>query len=236
MAEDDAPPELHPYLVRWGPGLLGVVGLVLIACSVILDRDWLAPVGVASLLAGVVLPRVQGDFEATATGVKARVVDHDALAERVRRGGADLSEDARARAQARAKALAVGYGLDDVLTRLNELAEPDRLDAVAGLALEDARREWYVTFKGSPLTGEARDALDAADDVVLIGGHSIRGMNSHTVIVNAVTATEAVNRAKRRLDGLGTFVAWEVEPWETPFGFFEKGDDDDPASAEPTTA
>ena len=90
-----------------------------------------------------------------------------------------------------------------------------------------------MTFVG-PLSDEARHALDEADDAILFGGHTVAGVESHTVIVNAATATEAVNRVRSLLEGTGAYYRWDVKEFEGG-GFFgprlepgEDGEDGDP--------
>ena len=65
---------------------------------------------------------------------------------------------------------------------------------------EAARKEWRVTFVG-PLSDEAHRALDEADDAILVSGHTVAHVESHSVIANAATATEAVNRVRALLEG-----------------------------------
>jgi hypothetical protein len=104
-----------------------------------------------------------------------------------------------------------------------------------GILSDAARREWRVTFIG-PLSDEARAALDAADDVVLIGGHSLPGIESHSVIVNAATANEAVNRVRNVLADHGAFGRWEAKPFSPEFGFFKDKGEGDNAHERPASS
>jgi len=58
-------------------------------------------------------------------------------------------------------------------------------------------------------------------DAVLVSGHTVAGVESHTVIVNAASANEAENRLSRLLSPYGAFGRWEANVFEPPFGFSE---------------
>jgi hypothetical protein len=249
-APDEGPAgSLHGWLVQHGPALLVWLGLALIGLGVGLDRDWLAGFGLVAVMLGVVLPRVRGSLEATLGGVKVgEIIDPNELLRRIQDKGRNLPPEAVKRAESDAEALfdkGIGefwryqrYGHPQARTDADTLRQWWRrplntkawTDAWTDLAAErllseSARREWAVTFVG-PLSDDARKALDAADDIV-IGRDFVPRTESHTVIVNAATANEAVNRVREALDGLGTFGRWEAKPFESIF--YDAG----PKSTEP---
>jgi hypothetical protein len=216
VASEEPSGSLHGRLVERGPELLVVVGLVLIALGVALDREWLAALGVVTLMLGVVLPRMRGALEAGPGGPKvAEIIDANELRSRIQSKGRDLPRDARARAESQVDELT--RGPRDLLGELEELI-------AEGILSETARKEWRVTFIG-PLSDKARHALDDADDMILVSGHVAGGVESHSVIVNAATATEAVNRVRSVLEGTGSYHRWDVNEFEGG-GFFGPRQDD----------
>lgn len=216
---------MHRRLIERGPELLVVVGLVLIGLGVGFDREWLVGFGVVTLMLGVLLPRVRGPLEAGLSGVKSELIDPDELLSRVRERGKDLPRAAVERAEAyvassdRSAYDAFARAYDAYTKDVDYDAWIRRvLDMAAeGILLETARKEWRVTFVG-PLSEDARRALDEADDMVLVSGHTVAGVESHSVIVNAATATEAVNRVRSALEGTGNYYRWEAK--EFPGGGF----------------
>jgi hypothetical protein len=244
-ATDDAPlGALHVLLVRRGPELLVVLGLVLLGLGIGLDRDWLAGFGLVAVMLGVILPRMKGGpLKAGLTGFEGQLSDpSELLRGLVREKGRSrhLPAEALERAETKAEALTwpsastfpgpstfpQNVSSSQRRLSLGEKLNMRWLELVAeGIVSDEARREYRLTFVG-PLSNEARNALDAADDVVLIGGHTVPGLESHTVIVNAASTTEAVNRVRNVLADYGSFGRWEAEPFDTPFGFFEDKDDE----------
>jgi hypothetical protein len=72
------------------------------------------------------------------------------------------------------------------------------------------RGQWNVTFRG-PLSEQARHALDPAG-VLLIGGHSVPGVESHSVRVEAVGGAHAIRRVREVLEPHGAFGGWQASP------------------------
>jgi hypothetical protein len=246
-ATDDAPVgALHVLLVRRGPELLVLLGLVLLGLGIGLDRDWLAGFGLVGVMVGVILPRMKGGpVKASLTGIEGQLSDpSELLRGLVREKGRSRHLPAGALERAETKAEALTWPSpstfpgpstfpQDVSASPSRLSLGEKLNmkwlelVAEGIVSDEARREHRVTFVG-PLSDEARTALDKADDMVLIGGHSIPGLDSHTVIVNAASTTEAVNRVRDVLADHGPFGRWEAKPFDPPFGFFDKDDETSP--------
>jgi hypothetical protein len=81
---------------------------------------------------------------------------------------------------------------------------------------------YRVTFRGDPISLEAAQALDAAG-LVLRASHGagvaapvapLPEPNSHSVYLYATSADEALERVKRAVEDHGTYVAFEVEPFD----------------------
>jgi hypothetical protein len=81
---------------------------------------------------------------------------------------------------------------------------------------------YRVTFRGDPIGVEAAQALDAAGLVVrashgvgtVAPGGALPAPNHHSVYLHADSGDEALQRIERALNNLGTYVAFEVEPFE----------------------
>jgi hypothetical protein len=220
MAAPDAPAgTLHALLVKWGPELLAVLGFVLVGLGVGLDRDWLAGFGLASVMLGVVLPRMRGALEAGPGGLKAgEMIDPAELFKRLEARGRNLPPEAIARAEVEARAIFAERAMSPaaVLWGARGSGKSHLLNyLVEGILSGMARREWRVTFVGR-LSDDARQALDVADDMVLVSGHQVAGTESHSVIVNAPTANEAVNRVRSVVEQYGAFGRWEAKPFGPP--------------------
>jgi hypothetical protein len=207
-----------------------VGGFVLCGLGIALDREWLVGFGLVAVMLGVVLPRIRGSLEAGPSGFKVgEIIDPSDLRQRIRDKGRHLPSEAVERAEHRAQALLEdeqsgqsasdrpswwrrdrGVPLESANPRLG--SREILTDYFAeGVLTDTARREWRVAFSGA-LSDTARSALDRADDVVLVGGHTNAEVESHTVIVNAATANEAVNSVRSLLDDQGVFGGWEATP------------------------
>jgi hypothetical protein len=109
-------------------------------------------------------------------------MDPSVIEERIRERGANLPEDARLRAiETAADYPKAREASDDLQVWLRVVQE-----GLAEKAINDssARQEWRVSFAGS-LSPDARTAIGEADDAVLVSGHTVAGVESHTVIVIA---------------------------------------------------
>lgn len=68
---------VHRHLIRFGPALLVVLGLILGGLGVGLDREWLVGLALVPLFLGILLPRLTGSIEVGPSGVKGQLISPD---------------------------------------------------------------------------------------------------------------------------------------------------------------
>lgn len=94
---------VHRHLIRFGPALLVVLGLILGGLGVGLDREWLVGLALVPLFLGILLPRLTGSIEVGPSGVKGQLISPDEV-----------------RALVRVEAEAAGLPEDEIETRCRE--------------------------------------------------------------------------------------------------------------------
>lgn len=143
---------VHRHLIRFGPALLVVLGLILGGLGVGLDREWLVGLALVPLFLGILLPRLTGSIEVGPSGVKGQLISPDEVRAlvRVEAEAAGLPEDEIER---------VVEKVDEVVPQAVELRlSPARARANASLDLRVIGRSLGGTIADGIVSDYGRDA------------------------------------------------------------------------------
>jgi len=167
--EEHEPPDTwreHELLNRWAPLVLILLGLPMLVIGLLANRELLAVLGLATVVAGVLLPRVEGLLKIGPAGVETQLL-RTGPGRRTRIRAPDLPPD-------QAVTLEVETDLgDDVVSytkriKSNESIELLELWGSEVLPSSAGQGDWCVFADGPDLPDAAWESIEKAPDMQFV--------------------------------------------------------------------